>query len=140
MTWWWARPLLMTAKGATVTLGSTVLSCALALQVEQSANQFFFYLMPHKYATVDKAYGLTQEQLLSVRRRQLAATETTNDITLQSAFAETLEPTNFKQNNHDDVRETRLGETIFETDRMNPQQPEPFTGGWQQEMIACRTS
>lgn len=64
---WWLRPLQATARGAGITLGSTVISCGLAIQVEKNANRLFFYAAPHWYANVDYAYGITDEQLASVR-------------------------------------------------------------------------
>jgi hypothetical protein len=64
---WWLRPLQATAKGAAITLGSTVVSCGLAIQVEKSANRLFFYAAPHWYADVEYAYGISEEQLRSVR-------------------------------------------------------------------------
>lgn len=67
MSYWWLRPLQATAKGAGITLGSTVISCGLAIQVEKTANRLFFYAAPHWYANVDYAYGITDEQLASVR-------------------------------------------------------------------------
>jgi hypothetical protein len=67
MSYWWLRPLRATAKGAGITLGSTVISCGLAIQVEKTANRLFFYAAPHWYANVDYAYGITDEQLASVR-------------------------------------------------------------------------
>jgi hypothetical protein len=64
---WWLRPLQATAKGAAITLGSTVVSCGLAIQVEKSANRLLFYAAPHWYADVEYAYGISEEQLRSVR-------------------------------------------------------------------------
>src|SRR6478672_4915318 len=90
MTWWWARPLLLTAKGATITFGSTLISCALALQVEQSANRLLFRYMPHKYATVDRAFGLTPEQLQSVRHLRNDMNTTATNATNEAADLTTL--------------------------------------------------
>lgn len=78
---WWLRPIQATASGAAITLGSTVVSCALALQVEKSANRFFFWLVPYRYANVEKAYGLTRQQLESVRHYR---TTTTGDERLHA--------------------------------------------------------
>ena len=63
----WTRPAVSFAQGAAITLGSTAISCALALQVEKSAHRFFFWAAPHWYAKVDQAYGLTQEDLQYAR-------------------------------------------------------------------------
>lgn len=73
-----------TAKYSALTLGSTVVSCALALQVEKSANRLFFYLVPHKYAEVDEAYGLTREQLDSVRHLRRTRNNSSNSTTSAS--------------------------------------------------------
>jgi hypothetical protein len=59
----WRRPVAAFAGGAAVTLGSTVVSCALALQVEASTHRLFFWLAPHWYAKVDRASGLSDEDL-----------------------------------------------------------------------------
>lgn len=59
----WARPVLSFAQGAAITLGSTAISCTLALTVEQSAHRLFFWVAPHWYAHVDQAYGLTEDDL-----------------------------------------------------------------------------
>jgi hypothetical protein len=67
MSYWWLRPLQATAKGAAITLGSTVVSCGIATQVEKNTNRLFFYMAPHWYANVEQAYGITDEQLASVR-------------------------------------------------------------------------
>ena len=63
----WIRPVLSFSQGAAITLGSTAISCALALQVEQSAHRFFFWMAPHWYAPVTQAYGLTEEDLQHAR-------------------------------------------------------------------------
>lgn len=55
------------ASGAAVTLGSTVISCALAIEIERRTHQLFFWYAPNWYARVETAHGLTQEQLDSVR-------------------------------------------------------------------------
>ena len=64
----WTRPVASFAQGAAITLGSTAVSCALALQVEQSAHRFFFWCAPHWYARIDQAYGLTAEDLQYARQ------------------------------------------------------------------------
>mmetsp|Transcript_17494 Transcript_17494/g.32792 ORF Transcript_17494/g.32792 Transcript_17494/m.32792 type:complete len:129 (-) Transcript_17494:205-591(-) len=63
----WTRPAVSFAQGAAITLGSTAVSCALALQVEKSAHRLFFWAAPHWYAKVDQAYGLTEEDLQYAR-------------------------------------------------------------------------
>ena len=63
----WTRPAVFFAQGAAITLGSTAISCALALQVEKSAHRLFFWVAPHWYAKVDQAYGLTPEDLQYAR-------------------------------------------------------------------------
>lgn len=55
--------LVATSKGAGVTLASTVASCYLACQIEVHAHRFIYNHWPEKYATVDYANGLTQEEL-----------------------------------------------------------------------------
>lgn len=69
-------------NGALITTGSTLVSCALALQIEKWGHQTLFWLAPEKYAHVESAYGLTTEQLDSVRH--YGTTTTTSDISLDS--------------------------------------------------------
>jgi hypothetical protein len=56
-----------TAKGAGITLASTTASCYLACQIEVRAHRFVYHYFPEKYADVEHANGLTQEQLDAVR-------------------------------------------------------------------------
>lgn len=66
----WSAVAATTLSGATITLGSTVLSCALAIEVEKQAHRALFRIAPHKYATVDYVpYGLTQSQMDDVHQR-----------------------------------------------------------------------
>lgn len=57
----------MTAKGAVITFSSTVFSCTLACYIEIGAHRLVYHYFPHKYANVEYANGLTQEQLDAVR-------------------------------------------------------------------------
>jgi len=82
--------LKQTAKGATITLGSTVASCALAIQVEKSANRLFFWWAPHRYAGVERASGLTQSQLDSVRHLATKKNAQQQDDTSLAAMRELL--------------------------------------------------
>jgi hypothetical protein len=52
-----------TARGAAVTLGSTVFSCVVACNIEKGANRMIFKYYPHKFANVEAASGITQEEL-----------------------------------------------------------------------------
>jgi hypothetical protein len=52
-----------TARGASVTLGSTVFSCVVACNIEKGANRMIFKHYPHKFANVEAASGITQEEL-----------------------------------------------------------------------------
>uniref|UniRef100_A0A7R9WSR5 Uncharacterized protein n=1 Tax=Craspedostauros australis TaxID=1486917 RepID=A0A7R9WSR5_9STRA len=65
------KAAVTTAKGATITLGSTVASCMLAMQIEATAHRVIYHYMPHKYANVDQAFGLTRQQLEAVRVREV---------------------------------------------------------------------
>lgn len=56
-----------TASGATITLGSTVISCALALQIEAASHRTLFRFFPHWYANVEHANGIPDEMLATVR-------------------------------------------------------------------------
>jgi len=65
------RPALSVASGAVVTVGSTFVACSLATEVEKSANRVLYWCAPEKYAYVEYAYGLTEDQL---RKARLLAT------------------------------------------------------------------
>jgi hypothetical protein len=69
----------MTAKGAAVTLSSTVASCTLACYIEIGAHRMVYHCFPHRYANVDYANGLTQEQLDAVRIYKLPTTTTAEE-------------------------------------------------------------
>lgn len=48
-------------------MGSTMFSCAAACYIEKGANQMIYRYFPHKFADVEAASGITQEQLDAVR-------------------------------------------------------------------------
>ena len=52
-----------TIRGAAVTFGSTVFSCVAAVHIERGANRMIYKYYPHKFANVDEANGITQEEL-----------------------------------------------------------------------------
>lgn len=60
-----------TVKGSAVTLGSTVFSCVVACYIEVGAHRLVYLLFPHKYAHVEYANGLSQEQLDAVKPHNL---------------------------------------------------------------------
>lgn len=64
----WTRPVVAFSRGAVITLGSTAVSCMLAIQVERSAHRLLFSVAPHLYASVDHAYGLSEEDLQYARQ------------------------------------------------------------------------
>jgi hypothetical protein len=68
----------MTAKGAAVTLSSTVASCTLACYIEIGAHRMVYHYFPYRYANVEYANGLTQEQLDAVRTYNVLATSATS--------------------------------------------------------------
>lgn len=55
------------ANGAFCTFSSTIVSCGLACEVEKCGHRLVYWWSPEKYATVEQAYGLSNEQLLAVR-------------------------------------------------------------------------
>jgi len=67
----------MTVKGAAVTLSSTVASCTLACYIEIGAHRIVYHYFPQKYANVEHANGLTQEQLDAVRIYKVSTTSAT---------------------------------------------------------------
>ena len=74
------------AQGAAITLGSTFLSCFLAIQVEKMAHQFLFWIRPELYGNVQQAYGLTDEQLMSVRTTKREPVVNTTITTTATAW------------------------------------------------------
>jgi hypothetical protein len=56
-----------TAKGSAITLGSTVFACVVACYIEVGAHRLLYLCCPHKYAHVEYANGLSQEQLDAVK-------------------------------------------------------------------------
>jgi len=52
-----------TARGAAVTFGSTVFSCVMACEIEKGANRMILNYYPRKFANVDAASGISQEEL-----------------------------------------------------------------------------
>ena len=56
-----------TIRGAGITLASTCASCYFACQIEIGAHRLVYHYFPEKYADVEYANGLTQEQLEAVR-------------------------------------------------------------------------
>ena len=52
-----------TIRGAAVTFGSTMFSCVAACNIEKGANRMILKYYPHKFANVEAASGITQEEL-----------------------------------------------------------------------------
>jgi len=111
---WWLRPLQATASGAAITLGSTVVSCAFALQVEKSANRLFFWMVPHKYANVERAYGLTQEQLDSVRHLRTTTDKSTAETKSETTLTEPVFLSDVATSNKME-EENDVNKTLFST-------------------------
>ena len=57
------KAVSFTARGATVTFGSTVFSCVAACSIEKGANRMILKYYPHKFANVESASGITKEEL-----------------------------------------------------------------------------
>jgi hypothetical protein len=55
-----ASPML---RGFGVTFGSTVFSIAMACEIEIKANRMIYTYFPHKFAYVERANGISQEEL-----------------------------------------------------------------------------
>ena len=56
-----------TATGASITLGSTVFSCYLAIKIEAAGHRTLFSFFPHWYANVEHAHGIDPDKLASNR-------------------------------------------------------------------------
>ena len=80
-------------RGGLATFGSTAIACGLACQVEKAAHRLLYRWAPHKYASVDHAYGLTEEQLLAVRLSSAATYDNNNqpEPTTTAATTTTME-------------------------------------------------
>jgi hypothetical protein len=77
-----------TARGAAVTFGSTILSCMAACKIEQGANRLIYEYFPHKFADVEWANGLTQEQLDAVRVYRVTPTASEEETRITSEESE----------------------------------------------------
>jgi hypothetical protein len=62
------RAAHFTIRGAAITFGSTLVSCGAACYIERGAHRLIYHYCPEKYANVEWANGLTQDQLDAVRR------------------------------------------------------------------------
>jgi hypothetical protein len=91
----WRHPFQATLQGAAIKLGSTVIACGLAIQVEASAHRLLFWCAPEKYAHVEYAYGLDQSQLDSVRHLGNKRSETRPQIDKERVDA--LSPSKYSQ-------------------------------------------
>ena len=99
----------MTASGATITLGSTVISCALALQIEAASHRTLFKFFPHWYANVEHAYGIPDELLATVR---IEARNQKEDAARMALFQEQQQALASKEEAQDETTEDRT-QTIF---------------------------
>jgi hypothetical protein len=91
----WRHPFQAILQGAAITLGSTVISCGLAIQVEASAHRLLFWCAPEKYANVEQAYGLDQSQLDSVKHLGNKHLETR--LQIDKERVEPLSPSTYSQ-------------------------------------------
>lgn len=89
-----AKAASFTARGAAVTFGSTMLSCMAACKIEEGANRLIYRYAPHKFADVEWANGLTEEQLLAVRvyRTSEATTTAESDHANEHDVTKTTRP------------------------------------------------
>ncbi|GAX26129.1 hypothetical protein FisN_18Hu245 [Fistulifera solaris] len=78
----WQKAASVMANGAFCTFSSTIISCGLACEVEKCGHRLVYWYSPQKYATVEQAYGLTEEQLLAVRnhRPSIMATSSSSNV------------------------------------------------------------
>lgn len=71
----------ITAIGSSITLGSTVFSCYLALEIEKAAHRAQFKMFPHWYANVEHANGIDPDMLASVRAAFKEKEQATQQLT-----------------------------------------------------------
>jgi hypothetical protein len=63
------------AKGAVITLSSTLVACLGAVFIERTAHRTLYRLFPHWYQEVDYAFGLEPYLLHAVRVSKAEANE-----------------------------------------------------------------
>lgn len=97
-----------TAAGSAITLGSTVFSCYLALEIEKAAHRAQFKFFPEWYANVEHANGIDPDQLANVRA---AARE--KQMTQQLAIQKQAEEKQIEES----VEESFSTKTIFSMER-----------------------
>jgi len=86
----------VTATGASITLGSTVFSCYLAIKVEAAGHRTLFAFFPHWYANVEHANGIDPELLASARIMYGGQERQLKSKTLQQQMAKEKEGTDSK--------------------------------------------
>lgn len=89
-----------TVKGSAVTLGSTVFACVLACYIEVGAHRLVYLCFPHKYANVEYANGLTQEQLDAVKPHNL---KTYTPINEDAGILQVYRSSNMQESKPDDT-------------------------------------
>lgn len=92
LAWMLGSMAKTTAKGAAITLTSTVVSCGLACYIEIGGHRLVYRYFPHRYANVTHANGLTQEQLEAVRVHKIV--EQNNIDTASEEQQQSLGPRN----------------------------------------------
>ena len=83
-----------TATGASITFGSTVVSCYLAIQIEAASHRALFSCFPHWYENVEQANGIHPDLLASARmeaRRKREEEERTQQLLLKLAAQKELD-------------------------------------------------
>lgn len=62
---------------------STIFSCVVACQIETGANRIIYSYFPYKFANVESASGITQEELYLAKMNYGVATSTSSATTQQ---------------------------------------------------------
>jgi len=118
-----------TARGAAVTFGSTVFSCVVACNIEKGANRMIFKYYPHKFANVEAASGISQEELDFVKTfyggsivvaadQETGGSSSTRRSSTKTKDAESV----FRYDSYDDssvVNQSRYYESKSETTTIN---------------------
>ena len=104
-----------TTKGAAVTVTSTVFSVTLACYIEMGAHRMVYRFFPYRYANVEHANGLTQDQLEAVRVHKIPHTGSLPDE--ERDFQDTTASSSSEEESPSMNMQTSSGSTYRPTDK-----------------------
>jgi len=101
---------------------STIFSCVVACQIETGANRIIYSYFPYKFANVESASGITQEELYLAKMNYGVATSST--ITTTTQQEEQGEGDNHNYIHRDQSSEVKESELFFRCDQEQEQETE----------------